>query len=95
LKTNTLLYYVLHNVSNEARWKTQWLLQKGSCLETQFIVRIYFLTNLITSISMKPPTCRTQPCKEYELASTYCEWQWCVTCYHYSHCLFVNDKTTK
>jgi hypothetical protein len=23
LKTNTLLYYVLHNVSNEARWKTQ------------------------------------------------------------------------
>jgi hypothetical protein len=62
-------------------------LQKGNCPETQFIARISFLMNLITSISMKPPTRRTQPCKECELTSTYCEWQWCVTCCHYSHCL--------
>jgi hypothetical protein len=87
LKTNTLLYYILHNFRNEARWKTQWLLQNGRCPETQFIVSISFLMNLITSISMKPPIHRTQPCKECELTSTYCEWLWRVTCYHYSHCL--------
>jgi hypothetical protein len=59
LKTNTFLYYVLHNFRNEARWKTQWLMQKGSWPETQFIVSISFLMNLITSISMKPPIRRT------------------------------------